>query len=117
MYSDTDSAADNRDGLLARFAAAVSSLADGQLTFAAPFDFSTSAALADNIDFGDTAERLFAVTAQRQSGYTVRIFTNSSAHPDLPEREVIDTRVPSDRLLIALLEGLLEELYDRQEQE
>lgn len=116
MLGDIESTAHDRDGLLALFAAAVSSLAEGELSFPPPFDLSSSVALADNIDVGVIAQRLFDVTAQRQTGFTVMISAYAVDHPEVPQREVIDTRVPDTRLLIALLEGFLEELYARIDQ-
>lgn len=109
MLSDTESTAD-REGLKAQFQAAVAPLADGELTFQPPFDLASAAALADNIDSGRIAEMLFAVTALRDCGFTVHITAHSPAHPELPDRELINTTVPSSRLLIALLDGLLNEL-------
>jgi hypothetical protein len=114
---DTESMKHDRDGLLAKFAAAVSSLADGELTHHPPFDLSSSAALADNIDAGGIAQHLFDVTAQRDTGYTVVITSKSVSHPDLGDRPVIDTQVASTRLLIALLETFLDELYARNEEQ
>lgn len=112
MVSNTESTDHHRDGLLADFAGAVSSLADGDLTFKAPFDLASSTALADNIDDGGIAQRLFEVTALRDCGYEVRIMARSLDHPDVDPREMINTSVRSTRMLISLLEGLLDELYD-----
>lgn len=116
MLSDTESTADERHDLLAKFAAAVVSLAEGELTFKPPFDLSSSAALADNIDTGVIAEKLFDVTALRDMAFTVSIHEHSLRHPELPGREVIDTRVDSARLLVALLEGFLDEIYARHDE-
>lgn len=106
-----------RDGLRGDFASAVSSLADGELVFPPPFDLPSAAALADNLDLGEIAERLFAVTAQRQMTYTVTITGRSPQHPEMPDRVLVDTTVPSENLLIVTLETLLDELYARQNNE
>lgn len=115
MVGGTESTGRQRDGLQGKFAVAVSSLTGGDLGFPPPFDLSSSAALADNIDEGPIAQQLFDVTAQRQVSYTVVITGRSLQHPEMPEREVMNTTVPSERVLIALLEGFLNELYERQE--
>lgn len=107
MHSDRESRSDDRDGLLALFAQAVSSLAEGELTFPAPFDLSTSAALAANDDTGRLAEEVFKLAAARDCGYAVSIMSVSEGET----REVINTRTSGTGTLIALLEGLLEELY------
>lgn len=117
MVGGQESTRDERDGLLGDFARAVSSLSRGELGFPAPFDYPSSAALADNIDTGSIAERLFDVTALRQSAYEVVIRARSPQHPELPAREVINTVVPSEQMLIVLLETLLDELHDRTETE
>lgn len=96
----------DEDDLAARFARVIAVLARGELTFPAPFDLATSSALASNIDRGDLAERLFEVTASRQTGYRVAIYATA---PGVPDRAVIDTAVPSTQVLIALLDGFLEE--------
>lgn len=107
MRSDRESRSDDRDDLLALFAQAISSLSDGELTFPAPFDLSTSAALAANDDTGRLAEEVFKLAAQRDCGYAVEIVSLSGSET----REVINTQTASTGTLIALLEGLLEELY------
>lgn len=113
MRREPEFEADQRDGLLAEFAAAVSSLARGELTFPAPFDLSSAAALAANIDQGATAQSLFEVTAARDCAYDVRIVARCAGQPELERREVLDTSVASTGLLVALLEGLLDELHSR----
>lgn len=94
----------------ALFMAVIASLAQGELTFPAPFDLATSAALAANIDTGRIANDLFDVTAQRDTGYRVEVYATA---PGVADREVIATRVPSTALLVSLLDGLLEELCAR----
>lgn len=100
----------DEDDLAARFTQAVASLALGGLTFPAPFDLATSAALASNIDVGSIAERLFEATATRDTGYRVAIYETA---PGVADRAVIETSVPSTPVLIALLDGLLEEQEER----
>lgn len=107
MRSDRESRSDDRDGLRARFWAAVSSLAEGELTFPAPFDLSASAALLANDDVGLMAEKVFALAAARDCAYEVVISCTASGM----SRDVVITRTASTGTLIALLEGLLEELY------
>lgn len=89
----------------------VSALADGELTFAPPFDLATSAALARNIDTGRIAQALFDATQTRDTAYRVTIAAISP--DDELAREIIDTTVASTRLLVALLDGLMEELHAR----
>ncbi len=103
-------------GLAADFAAAVSSLAEGGLTFDQPFDLPSSAALAANIDSGDGAQHLFDVTAARDCQYEVHISARLKDHPDVSAREVLNTSVPSTRLLISLLEDLIDELHARMQE-
>lgn len=102
----------DRDELVGEFTSTISSLSQGGLTFPPPFDLAASAALADNIDTGEIAQRLFEVTHQRDTAYTISIAAVSSQHPDLPGRPVLETTVASRQLLIVLLEGLLDELTD-----
>ncbi len=108
----------SREGLEPDFATAVSSLAEGELTFPPPFDLSSSAALAANIDNGDGAVRLFDVTAQRDCQYDVQIFARmGGGHgEEVRVREVINTQVPSTPQLISLLDDLIEELHARMEE-
>lgn len=112
MRSDAERAGDDRAALRRRFGQVVADLADGGLTFPPPFDFATSLALAANIDAGELAQQLFAVTAARDTQFTVRIDACSAEQPGL-SRQVIDTTVDSTQLLAVLLEGLLEELYTK----
>lgn len=112
MRSDTESTGNDRDGLLAQFVSAVSCLAEGELTFRAPFDLATSAALASNDDTGALAEEVFKLAASRDCGYRVTIHAVAPGGCGI-EREVINTTTPSTAVLMALLEGFLEELYDR----
>lgn len=109
MRSDAEKAGDDRAELIWRFNRVVSDLAGGNLTFPPPFDLATSLALAANIDVGELAHQLFAVTAARSTQFTVRIDACSAEQPELT-RQVIDTVVDSTQLLAVLLEGLLEEL-------
>lgn len=116
MVRDTESKGRDRNDLAARFASAVSSLADGDLTFGRPFDLASSTALADNIDSGQNAQRLFDVTALRDLIYDIQIRARSPEHPDVQPREVLCTEIGSTPLLISLLEDLIEELHGRMEQ-
>lgn len=114
MQGDTDSTGSDSSGLYDQFMAIVSGLTEGDLTFPAPFDLSTSAALAKNDDIGDLAERLFAVTAQRDCGYEVTITALTEDPGAEPlRREIINTTVAGTQLLLALLEGLMDELDAR----
>lgn len=81
--------------------------------FRPPFDLATSAALAANIDGGSTAQQLFDVTAQRDTGFRVEIH---AVAPGVPDREVIKTTVASTSLLIELLDGFIEEQLARNEE-
>lgn len=103
MRSSESTGSDDLDAL---FTSAVMSLAEGNLTFQPPFDLATSAALAANIDLGDLAQRLFDATAQRDTGYRISIHATA---PGVPDREVVNTNVASTALLVALLDGLLDE--------
>jgi hypothetical protein len=110
VLGETESTSSDNDGLPEDFVAAVVPLADGELTFPAPFDLASSAALALNTDVGDIAQRLFEVTAARETEFEVIIRAKSASQPDLPAREVIDTTVSGTRLLITLLESLIAEI-------
>lgn len=91
----------------------VAAVADGELTFPPPFDLSTSAALASNIDRGWLAQKLADVTASRDCGYEVSITALTPGVPDPMRREIINTTVSSTRLLFTLLESLMDELEAR----
>jgi hypothetical protein len=112
VVRSTESTDSDEDDLAARFMAAVASLSEGELTFPSPFNLATSAALAANLDVGAIAERLFEVTALRDTGYRVAIYATA---PGVADREVIDTDVRSTRLLISLLDGLIDEQCARLE--
>ncbi len=84
--------------------------------FPAPFDLASSAALAANDDCGELAEKVFALAAARDCGYAVTITAMPSGSVAM-RRPVIDTTVTSTGTLIAVLEGLLEEIYARSEQQ
>jgi hypothetical protein len=88
-------------------------LSDGGLTFPAPFDPATAAALGDNMDSGQLAERLFDVTAQRDCAYSVMIAALTPTSVEPVRRELINTTVNSTQLLFTLLEGLMDELEAR----
>lgn len=105
-----DTNRDGEDDLDARFNTVIATLAEGGLTFPAPYDLATSAALAVNVDVGAIALALFQVTAARDTGYRVEIYETA---PGVPEREVVNTTVDGTRLLIALLDGLAEEQSER----
>lgn len=104
---NTESTDSDEDELKDRFARAVGSLAGGALTFQPPFDLATSAALSANIDEGDTADRLFDVTARRETAFRVQIHAIA---PDVADRELINTVVDNMDLLVGLLEDLLDEI-------
>lgn len=105
---------DSEDDLAALFTSVVTALAEGNLTFPPPFDLATSAALAANIDLGDVAEALFTVTAQRETGFRVTVHATA---PGVPDREVVNTTVAGSALLVALLDGLLDEYHPYQPDE
>jgi hypothetical protein len=113
MQGDTEStSSSDSEGLRELFMEIVSDLADGELTFPPPFDLAASAALACNIDVGAIAVKLFNATRQRDCGYQVSIQAISPDDESVA-REIVNTTVPSTRLLLALLDGLMEELHDR----
>lgn len=80
--------------------------------FPPPFDLATSLALAANIDRGDLAERLFEVTAARDTQFEVAIYARCPDNPDM-RRQIVDTTVASTKLLTALLDMVLDELDAR----
>lgn len=102
----TESTDSDEGDLAALFAQAICSLAQGNLMFPPPFDLASSAALAANDDLGEIAEKLYEVTAQRDTGYRVRIHATA---PGVPDREVINCTVTSTPTLIALLDTLIDE--------
>lgn len=106
----TDSGESDLGGTFERI---MGGLSDGDLTFQPPFDLATSAALAANMDKGDLAAALFKVTQARQTTFRVHI---AAVAPDLQPRDVINTTVSGEGLLVALLEGLIEEILTMQEQ-
>lgn len=112
---DTESTHSDKDGA-EKFHVVVSALSEGALTFPAPFDLSSSAALAANTDEGRIAQELFRVTAERDCAYEVLIRAVPQGEEKVGEREVLATKVTSKRQLIVLLETLLDEL-DPQESE
>lgn len=114
MQRDLESTGDS-SGLRDQFMTIVSGLSRGDLTFPAPFDLATSAALAKNIDVGRLAEQLFDVTAARDCGYEVTISALNHDDGDPMRREIINTTVASTGLLVVLLDGLLDELDARLE--
>lgn len=113
MPSDAESTSNDRAEVRKRFARTVLSLAEGELTFPAPFDLATSGALASNVDADELALKLAAVTAQRDTSYEVKITAVVPNGDQSLRREVIDTVVCSTELLIALLDGFLDELDAR----
>lgn len=115
MRSDAEKADGDREALVRAFNRVISDLAEGGLTFPPPFDLATSLALASNLDRGELAERLFDVTAARETQFTVQIKACSAQYPELT-RQVIDTTVSSTQLLTVLLENLLDELYAKTQQ-
>jgi hypothetical protein len=116
VASDAESTGSDQ-GLDEAFMHTVADLAQGELTFPAPFDLASAAALRVNADDGELAERLFEATASRDCGYevTIRVLTPEGSDPE--QREIIDTTVSSTPLLIELLTGLLDELEARAEAE
>lgn len=111
VQRDTESGSDS-SGLHDQFMTVVAHLTRGALTFPAPFDLASSAALAKNDDTGALAARMFEATAARDCGYEVTI---TALTPDTDElrREIINTTVAGTALLFALLEGLMDELDSR----
>src|SRR3954468_19524437 len=103
---DTESTDSDEDDLATLFAAAICSMAQGNLMFPSPFDLASSAALAANEDTDRIAEKLFEVTAQRDTGYRVEIYATA---PGVDDREVICCTVPSTPTLLALLDSFIEE--------
>lgn len=113
MRSDSSSIFDGRSGLSELFAI-VADLAEGELTFPPPFDLSSSVALADNEDYGDLALKMFDASARLTYGYHVAITAVGPVRTgNSPARTILDTTVPSTRLLFALLGGLMDELEAR----
>ncbi len=106
---DTESTHKDRDGTR-RFEEVVAALTEGALTFPAPFDLSSSAALAANTDAGRIAQELFRVTAARDVAYEVMITAVPLGDEQVGQREVLNTRAATKRQLIVLLETLLDEL-------
>lgn len=106
----TDSGKD--DDLQEAFGRVIAKLSDGDLTFQAPFDLASSAALAANMDSGELAAALFRVTQSRETNYRVHI---AAVVPDLEPRDVVNTTVSGEGLLVALLEGLIDEILSLQE--
>lgn len=114
MHSDADPSTDGDGKLLAAFMAAVAVLAEGELTFPAPFDLAASAALGDNVDVGSIAERLFEVSVQRDCRYRVSIHELAPTdRPDAVSRPLLDTTVANSRLLVHVLDDLLSEIQAR----
>lgn len=114
MQGDTDPSTDGSGELFAAFMAAVAVLAEGELTFPAPFDLASSAALGDNVDEGGIAERLFDVSVRRECRYRVSIHElGPGDRPDAPSRPVLDTTVSNSQLLVHLLDDLSSELEAR----
>jgi hypothetical protein len=114
VHSDADPSTDGTGGLIAAFMAAVAVLAEGELTFPAPFDLATSAALSDNVDEGLIAQRLFDVSVERECRYRVSIHELApSDRPDAPSRALLDTTVQNSQLLLHLLDDLSSELQAR----
>lgn len=95
----------------------VSAVADGELTFPPPFDLASAAALQENIDLGELALQLFHATASRDTGYEVTIHALAPEGSEPLRREIINTTVASTSLLFALLEGLMDELEARSDEQ
>lgn len=110
----TESTDSGEQDLRRIFAQITAALSDGDLVFQAPFDLATSAALAANMDIGNIAERLFEVTQMRETSFRVVI---QATAPGVEDRDVVNTTVPGSGLLVALLEGLLDEICARQERQ
>lgn len=114
MQSDAESTGNDRV-LSEDFLAAVADLAEGELTFPPPFDLATAAALGENMDKGELALKLFEATASRDTGYRVLIEALTPEGSQPMRREIINTTVPSTMLLFALLDGLLDEIEARRD--
>ena len=99
------------------FDEAISTLAEGEITFPAPFDYATSSALARNIDAGRIAELLFGVDRDRELDFRLTLFARSADQPELPEREIVNTVVGGKASLINLLDDLIEHLMQQQREE
>lgn len=108
----TESTGPDDQDLETRFHEVTGVLARGELTFPAPFDLATSAALASNDDTGAIADRLFEITAQRLTKYRVLI---TELADGVDDREVINTTVTGQHLLITLLGEFVNELVDKLE--
>lgn len=104
MRSTESTGSDDLDAL---FASAVAPLAEGNLTFPSPFDLAASAALAANDDHGRLAVELFKLLALRDVSYRVTVHATA---PGVPDREVVNTTVAGAATLVALLDGLLDEI-------
>ncbi len=115
MRKDAEPASSDSGDLKKKFLEAVASVARGDLTFPAPFDLATSAALGSNLDEGMLAERLFEVTAVRDCRYEVTITALAPEGAEPMRREILNTVAPSSGVLTTLLDCLLEELEARME--
>ncbi len=113
MRKDAEPASSDSGDLDRAFLEAVASVARGELTFPAPFDLATSAALSSNLDSGSLAERLFEVTALRDCRYEVSITALAPEGSEPLRREILNTTAASTGVLVALLDGLLEEFEAR----
>lgn len=108
MPSDAESKPSDK-GLDQEFFSVAAGAADGGLVMPAPFDVASSAALAANVDRGDMADKLFEVTAARNSQFKVHILEIQGDD----SRELINTTAIGEGPLFALLDAVMDEIEAR----
>lgn len=111
MPSDAESKPSDK-ALTEEFFAVAADVAQGGLVMPAPFDVASSAALAANVDRGDMADKLFDVTAARESRFMVHIV---EVQGELT-REVINTTCIGQGPLFRLLDDVMDEIEARRTQ-
>jgi hypothetical protein len=108
MPGDAESRPSDK-GLAEEFFTIAADVAEGGLIMPAPFDVASSAALAANVDRGDMADKLFDVTAARDSKFLVHIVEIQGDE----SREVINTTCIGQGPLFALLDDVMDEIETR----
>lgn len=92
------------------FAETVGALADGAILLPPPFDLPAAAALLRNTDSGDAAEKLFETGRNKTVHYRVNITAFLPDHPELGEREMINTVALGPNSLAAILDHVFDEI-------
>jgi hypothetical protein len=108
MPGDAESKPSDKE-IAEQFFTVAAGVADGGLVMPAPFDVASSAALAVNDDRGDRADKLFDVTAARESKYEVRITEVQGED----SRDLINTTCIGQGPLFALLDDVMDDLEAR----